>query len=151
MYSTVLTIHSWIRWIAIVAGVGATLAALRNRARTDDSVADRWGFVLIMALDIQLLLGLLLYFVVSPNMRAILDNFGGAMKDPALRFWAVEHVTTMVVAVILAHVGRVLARKAATPSAKRTRMIICFGLATLLMMVGTPWPGMMNGRPFFRL
>ena len=40
----------------------------------------------------------------------------------------------MFVAVVLAHVGRVLARKAATPAAKRTRLLICFGLATLLIV-----------------
>ena len=55
------------------------------------------------------------------------------MKDPALRFWAVEHITSMFAAIALAHVGRVLARKATTPAAKRTRLLICFGLATLLM------------------
>jgi hypothetical protein len=63
----------------------------------------------------------------------------------------VEHITAMFAAVILAHVGRLLARKAATPSAKRTRLLICFGLATVLMFLSTPWPGMANGRPLFRL
>ena len=151
MYTTVLTIHSWVRWVAIIAGVGATFAALRNGARTDDSVADRWGFVLIMALDLQLLLGLLLYLALSPFTAQAMQDFGAAMRTPQLRFWAVEHITIMMLAVMLAHVGRVLARKAPTPSAKRTWLLICFGLSTLLMMAGTPWPGMMNGRPLFRL
>ena len=151
MYTTVLTIHSWVRWIAIVAGVGATFAALRNSAGTDDSVADRWGFVLVMALDLQLLLGLLLYLALSPFTAQAMQDFGAAMRTPQLRFWAVEHISTMFLAVALAHVGRVLARKAATPSAKRMRLLICFGLSTLLMMAGTPWPGMMNGRPLFRV
>ena len=150
MYTTVLTIHSWIRWIALVAAVGTTLAALRGRTEGSDSLADRWGMVTMMTLDLQLLLGVLLYFVVSPNMKAILDNFGGAMKDPALRFWAVEHATTMVAAIALAHVGRVLARKAASSAAKRTRLLICFGLATVLILVGMPWPGRPGGRPLFR-
>ena len=105
----------------------------------------------MMALDIQMLLGLVLYLALSPNMAPILENFGAAMKDPALRFWAVEHISTMFVAVILAHVGRVLARKALSPVAKRTRLLVCFGLATLLMMVGIPWPGRPGGRPLFRL
>ena len=135
MYTTVLTIHSWIRWIALVAGVGATMAAMRGKVEGATSLADRWGLVAMMALDIQMLLGLLLYFVLSPNMKAILDNFGGAMKDPAARFWAVEHTSAMVAAVVLAHVGRVLARKAATPAAKRTRLLICFGLATVVMIL----------------
>ena len=100
-------------------------------------------------LDTQLLIGLLLYFVVSPNMKAILDNFGAAMKDPALRFWAVEHTSTMFLAIAMAHVGRVLARKAPTPSAKRTRLLVCFGLATVLILLGMPWPGRPGGRALF--
>jgi hypothetical protein len=150
MYTTVLLIHSWMRWIALIAAVGATFAAVRGRVQGPDSLADRWGLALTTAVDIQLLLGLLLYLVVSPNMQEIRAHFGEAMKNPQLRFWAVEHVAAMVVAVVLVHVGRVLARKAATPAAKRMRLIVCFGLATVLIILGTPWPGMPAGRPLFR-
>jgi heme A synthase len=151
MYTIVLAVHSWVRWLALVAGIGATLAAVMGRVESENSPADRWGLFLMMALDVQMLLGLLLYLALSPNAAAILDHFGAAMKDPALRFWAVEHISTMFIAVVLAHVGRVLARKAFTPAAKRTRLLVCFGLATLLMMVGMPWPGRPGGRPLFRL
>jgi hypothetical protein len=151
MYTTVLMLHSWIRWIALVAVIGATLAVLRGKVEGTQSLADRWGLFAMMALDIQLLLGLLLYLVVSPNMQEIRAHFGEAMKNPQLRFWAVEHLTAMLVAVVLVHVGRVLARKAKTPSAKRTRMLVCFGIATLAIFLGTPWPGMAAGRPLFRL
>ncbi len=150
MYTTVLAIHSWVRWIALIAAVGTTLAALRGKVEGSGSLADRWGMAAMTALDLQLLLGLLLYFAVSPNMRAILDHFGGAMKDPALRFWAVEHTAAMFAAIALAHAGRVLARKATAPSAKRTRLLICFGLATVLIIVGMPWPGRPGGRVLFR-
>lgn len=149
MYTTVLALHSWVRWIALVAAVGTTLAAVRGKVAGPGSLADRWGMVAMMALDIQLLLGLVLYFVISPNTKAILENVGAAMKDPALRFWAVEHTATMFAAIALAHVGRVLARKAATPEVKRTRLLICFGLATLLIILGMPWPGRPGGRALF--
>lgn len=150
MYTIVLALHSWVRWIALIAAVGTTLAALRGKVTGPDSLADRWGMVAMMVLDTQLLLGLLLYFVLSPNMAAIMDNFGGAMKDPALRFWAVEHTASMFAAIALAHVGRVLARKATSSAAKRTRLLICFGLATLLIVLGMPWPGRPGGRVLFR-
>jgi hypothetical protein len=150
MYGAVLVLHSWIRWIALVAGVGTTLAALRGKSDGERSLADRWGLVLMMTLDLQLLLGLVLYLVLSPNMQEILDHFGASMKDPALRFWAVEHVTAMMAAVILAHLGRVLARTAKAATAKRTRLLVCCGLATLLMLAGMPWPGRPGGRDFFR-
>jgi heme A synthase len=146
MYTIVLFLHSWIRWIALVAAVGTTLAAVRRR----DTVADRWSVFAVAALDLQMLLGLLLYFAVSPNMREILAHFGDSMKDPVARFWAVEHITAMFAAVAAAHVGRVLARKARTPEAKRMRMLICFGVATVLMLIGMPWPDRPAGRPYFR-
>lgn len=149
MYTIVLIIHSWLRWVALVAGVGATLAAFVDRG--GGGRAERWGLALMSALDLQMLLGLLLYLVLSPFTAEAMRDFGAAMKNPGLRFFAVEHASMMFAAVILAHVGRVLARKAATPAAKRTRMLVCFGLATVLMIVAIPWPGMANGRPLFRV
>jgi hypothetical protein len=146
MYSTVLFIHSWIRWIALVAAVGTIFAAIRRR----DGATERWALIAMSALDLQMLLGLLLYLGVSPNMQEILAHFGGAMKDPTARFWAVEHITSMFGAVIAAHVGRVLARKAKTADAKRSRLLVAFAVSTVLMILGMPWPGRPGGRPLFR-
>jgi hypothetical protein len=148
MYTAALIIHSLLRWSALIAGAGATLMALTDR---EGRRADRWGLALTFALDLQMLVGLLLYLFISPATRAAFRDFGAAMADPGLRFWAVEHAVMMVIAVALAHVGRVLARKAPTAAAKRTRLMICFGLSTLLMIIATPWPGMANGRPLFRI
>jgi len=78
-------------------------------------------------------------------------SIGESMKRADTRFWAVEHIASMFVAIVLAHVGRVLARKAATPAAKRTRLLVCFGVATLLLLAGMPWPGRPGGRVLFRL
>ena len=152
MYTTILMLHSWLRWVALVAGVAATIAALRDTtAPPAASRADRFGLVLLITLDTQMLLGLLMYLAVSPTMTAIRENFGASMKDPAARFWAVEHITMMMGAVIITHVARVLARKSKSADSKKMTLIICFGIATALMLLGTPWPGMAAGRPLFRL
>jgi membrane protein DedA with SNARE-associated domain len=150
MYAHVLAVHSWLRWLALVAAVGTTFAALRGQVDSSNSVADRWGMFAVTALDLQMLLGLILYLALSPFMRPILDNFAGAMKDPALRFWAVEHTSAMMGAVILAHAGRVLGRRAKSANTKRTRLLACFGLAIVLILLGMPWPGRPGGRPLFR-
>jgi hypothetical protein len=147
MYTTVLIVHSWIRWVALIAAIGAAFAALRKQ----DGAMERWGMIAMTTLDLQMLLGLILYLALSPNTAAIMNNFAGAMKDPTARFWAVEHVATMFLAVIIAHVGRVLARKATSPEAKRRRTLICFSLAALFMIIGMPWPGRPGGRPLLRL
>jgi heme A synthase len=152
MYSAVLLAHSWLRWIALVAAVGTMLAALRIQIPTDRSAADRWSLAAMAALDLQMLLGLLLYFALSPFTAEALKNMSAAMQNSQLRFWAVEHASSMLVAVVLAHLGRSLVRRATTPpDVIRRRLLIFFGLATILMLVGIPWPGFANGRPLFRL
>lgn len=146
MYELILAAHSWLRWVALMSGVMAVVMAAAVPAR-----ADRWGLILVIALDLQFLFGLALYLVLSPNTKAIFDNFGAAMRDPVARYWAVEHISLMLFAVVMAHVGRVLARKATSPAAKRTRLLVCFVLSTVAMIAATPWPGMANGRPLFRV
>ena len=150
MYTLALVLHSWLRWAAIALGVLATGAALKARP-SDQSGAERWGLFFMMVLDIQMLIGLLLYLALSPITAMAMQNFGGAMRDPAMRFWAVEHAVMMLFAVVIVHVGRVLGRTARTPESKRMRLLICFGLATVAMLIATPWPWTANGRPLFRL
>ena len=152
MYEFVLTLHSWLRWAAILAGIVATIAALTVRPGYNESTrADRWGLILTIVLDLQLVLGLLLYVALSPITAAVFEDFGAAMGDPVARFWAVEHIALMLVAVVVAHVGRILGRKARTPGSKRIRLLVCFALATIAMIAATPWPGMPAGRMMFRL
>ena len=158
MYTTILVLHSWLRWLTLGAGLAATIAVARDTtappagpaAAPVKSLADRLGTLLISTLDLQVLLGLALYFALSPTMEAIRANFGESMRDPVARFWAVEHITTMFGAVIAAHVGRVLARKTADPNSRRMKLLICYGIATVLMCLAVPWPGMRAGRPLFR-
>jgi hypothetical protein len=149
MYSAVLLIHSWLRWVALVAGIAAVLALARGQR--DTARGERWGLFFMITLDLQLLLGVLLYFVLSPFTREALADFGAAMENAPLRFFAVEHVVLMLVAIVLVHVGRVLARKATSVDVKRRRMLICFGIALLLILAAIPWPGMAAGRPLFRV
>jgi hypothetical protein len=149
MYTAILVAHSWLRWVALLAGV-LTLAALFKPDAASAARAERTSLVLLIVLDIQMLLGLLLYFVLSPFTTEALKDMGAAMQNPALRFFAVEHIATMFVAVIMVHVGRVLGRTARSAEAKRTRLLVCVGFSVVAMLAGIPWPGMAGGRPLFR-
>ena len=93
-----------------------------------------------MAIDAQLLLGLLLYFVVSPLMtQTILPNFGSAMQNSSLRFFAVEHGFMMAAALVFAHLGSVFAKRAQDSAGKFKAAAIWFSLATVVILAGIPW------------
>jgi hypothetical protein len=143
MHDLVLVLHSWVRWIAILLGVLAVAGAASSRP---SGSGGRWGMFFTITLDVQFLLGLIL--VLTSNA---FNNMSETMSDPTARFYAVEHPTIMIAAIVLAHVGRVLARKAATPASARTRMLVFFVLSVILLLVGTPWPGTHDNRPLFRI
>jgi uncharacterized membrane protein len=114
---------------------------------TGDENAGRWFTI---TLDLQMLLGLLLYVALSPFTRQGFSDFGAAMRTPSIRFWMMDHAVGMVVAVVLAHVGRVLIRKSPDAATKHKRAVVFFGLALFLILLLIPWPGMTAGRPLLR-
>ena len=103
-----------------------------------------------MAVDLQMLVGLLLYFILSPITAIALSDFGAAMASSTLRFWAVEHTFGMVVAMALVHIGRVRIRKATSPDRRRRLAAIFYGLALLAIVAAIPWPGTPAARPLLR-
>jgi hypothetical protein len=152
VYTAILTIHSWLRWVTLLLAIGATLNALRPDTTLERRMPGRqWDTLFMMALDVQVLFGLLLYFGLSPFTREAFGDMAGAMGSSGLRFWVVEHIALMLAAVVLVRVGRVLALGAKSASARRTRRLLFFALTTLAILVGIPWPGLENGRPLFRL
>jgi hypothetical protein len=151
VYTTVLTIHSWLRWVTLLLAVAATVNALRpHKGRITPLPGRWWDTLLMLAVDLQVLIGILLYFGLSPFTRLAIQDIGTAMRVPAMRFWAIEHAAGMAAAVVLVRTGRVLAMNAASADSARRRRLICFAVATLLMIAVTPWPGLANGRPLFR-
>ncbi len=151
MYQVVLIIHSWLRWAALLVGAAATLNAFRHRADTAAGPRSlRWGWWLMLALDLQVLFGLLLYFGLSPFTREALSNPAIAMRDPSLRFWAITHIALMLLAVVAVRAGRVLENGDSGSVGRRNGPFICFGIAVLAMVAGVPWPGLSVGRPLMR-
>jgi hypothetical protein len=152
MYSAVLFLHSWLRWlVALLAILVIVRAASGMRARKLWSPADDRGMLFFMiAVDVQTLLGLLLYVGISPITAVAFQNLGAAMRTPSLRFFVVEHAIGMLVAVALAHVGRVKVRKAPDARAKHRLALTFVLLALVVIVLSIPWPGMPAGRPLFR-
>jgi len=141
MYPILLTIHNLIRWAALILGVIALVRALlgwlgkRGWTETD----RKFGVYFTSAMDLQLLIGLLLYLFFSPITKQVIRDFGAAMGNPGLRFFGLEHAVYMILAVVFAHLGSVFSKKASDPRSKHLRAAIWFGLSVLLILLGMPW------------
>jgi hypothetical protein len=99
----------------------------------------RVGRFYSISLDIQFLLGLILYFFLSPLTKVALSDFGTALANTDLRFFAFEHMLMMILAVIFAHVGVATARRAEESILKHRRSAIWFSLSFLAVLLGMPW------------
>ncbi len=141
MYTGFLHLHDVLRWLLLVSLV-VTLAKyvagwLGNHSwkKTDNIL----GIIFTSLMDLQLLTGLVLYFFLSPLTKIAFSDFGAAMKNADLRFYAVEHFAMMLIAVILVHIGRAKSKKAKTDQGKFKIASIFFLIAMVLMVVGIPW------------
>ena len=141
MYQGLLHAHNGFRWLVLIALVFAVLLAASGLAskriwsRTDNLS----GLILVMIMDIQFLVGIVLYAFVSPITKAAFADFGTAMKNSDLRFYAVEHILLMIVALALVHIGRAKSKKNVAPLKKYRAATIFYGLALVLVLAAIPW------------
>jgi cell division protein FtsW (lipid II flippase) len=152
LYSILLPIHSILRWIVLLTALYAIVRAFAGwLGKKDWLKADyRAGAWFTMAFDFQLLVGLLLYFAASPLVASALQNFGAAMQNAETRFFALDHVFLMVLALGISHGGRTLSRRAADPLVKHRWAALLYTLALLVLLAAIPWPFAAVARPWIR-
>ena len=151
MYPTVLMLHSVLRWVILLAGLLAVARACAgwSGARSWTGADNRAGIWFTAALDLQLLVGLLLYLALSPLTEVAMGDPAAAMQNSGLRYWLVEHPLGVFVGLVFAHVGRVRIRRASTDATRHKVAAIFFGIALVAVLASTPWPGTPNARPLF--
>jgi hypothetical protein len=142
MYEALLHVHSVGRWIVLLlllfAIFNSLIAGNRPFIRTD----ARAGLLLVIFADLMLLIGFALWYY-GPNGYKLIENHGGMtslMKDPLSRFFAIEHMVGMLIAIILIHIGKVQGRKKISDKSKHRRTLTFYLLALLIILVSIPWP-----------
>ena len=141
LYNALMHTHSIGRWIVLLLLIFAILNSLiagnRPYIRTD----NRLGLLLTIAADLMLLIGIYLWFTGPWGYRQIEANgMSAVMKDPASRFFVVEHLAGMLIAIILIHIGKAQGKKAIGDRAKHRRTMIFYLVALLIILASIPWP-----------
>jgi hypothetical protein len=141
MYSIVSNVHIALFVLVFILGINVIVRALRGRSSNAlFTEADRKaGLFFMISLHTQLLIGLALYFFLSPITAAAFADFGAAMKDSQTRLIAVEHITVNIIAVVLATVNNAKNKKAIADAAKHKNALIFTLVALLLILSRIPW------------
>jgi hypothetical protein len=140
MPETLLIVHSVVRWFLLLIGAAVVGKMALSYAKASPwTEADRKASLLFtVGMDVQFLLGIALYGV-SPITRGAMGHMKEAMGSPSVRFFVAEHPMIMIFALVLAHAGAVIARKAPTDRLKFMRTTGFFALSLGLVLWGIPW------------
>lgn len=152
MYDVLMLLHSWLRWVVLALAVWTILENYKGWKSdlTYNPSVKKWNTFFIASLHTQLVIGLILYFFVSPMMQNILSDFGASMKNSETRFWSVEHIFGMILGIAIAQIGSIKSKKQATDRAKYEVAFKWFLAGFIIILLMIPF-GIWNvERPFFR-
>jgi hypothetical protein len=152
MYQSLLILHSLVRWLVLISLLVAIVRAYRGwlgnkRFLKADNIAR---MVAATTAHVQLVIGITLYFI-SPVVRYFLNYFKEAVHQREIRFFGMEHIIMMLVAIVLLTIGSAKTKRKTTDQQKFKTMAIWFTIALLIILSSIPWHfSPLISRPYFR-
>ncbi|MGV3632189.1 MAG: cytochrome B [Bacteroidota bacterium] len=136
MYEILVRSHSGLRWVVLILLVYAIVNAMLSRHRGEYLKKDKMINLFAMVfLHVQLLLGLILYFI-SPKVVFV----EGWMKVSQARFFGLEHIAVMALAITLVTIGRRKAENEPVPAKKHSKIMLWYIIGLILIFASIPWP-----------
>jgi hypothetical protein len=126
-----LRAHSGLRYVVLGLLIAAIITAYSNWQQSKQGDSKVYLFALI-ATHTQLLIGLILYFM-SPKV-----NFD-LISEKVFRFYSIEHVFMMIIAIVLITLGRVRSKKLSGADKHRT-VLFFYAMALIIILAAIPWP-----------
>ena len=140
MYAILKTVHSYWAFFVLIILLLAVLNALRGKISgkefgSNDLRISLFGLIFS---HIQLLIGLILYFV-SPWFDQWSSMGMGIMKNAESRLYLIEHPITNIVAIVLITMGWSMHKRQSESSKKFLRIALFFGLGLVFLLNRIPW------------
>lgn len=151
IYQGILGLHSLLRWaiiILLIVNISRSLLHKNSYTNTDRS----WNLRLVIITHITLLVGLYQYFF-GPKGFALVKAFGmkAVMKDAQLRFWVIEHLTGMIIAIVLITITSSISKAVFESDTKKHRKLFwLYAIALFVIFASVPWPFRFHEIPWFR-
>lgn len=136
MYHFVQKFHSGWAYIALLLLVLAVInSVIGMNSKKEFTAKDRKIALFgLIATHIQLVVGLILYFVSPLGLASF-----GQMAESDIRIPSMEHPLVNIIAIVLITIGWSKHKKATTNEAKFKSIAIFYGLGLLLILSRIPW------------
>lgn len=133
-------LHSMLRWLLLVVLIFVVITSFIGwkNGKIYTKGHGKLVFYTVLIAHLQLITGLVLYFLGPWANR--LTMMADTMRDPVSRFFAVEHLLGMLIAIVLITIGSARAKRVAEDAGKYKVVFTLFGIALLLILLSIPWP-----------
>lgn len=128
MYTGLLHLHSVLRYVVLILVLLSIFQAFTAGNKPYTPANKKLNLFALISAHTQLLLGFALYFI-SPNV-----DFS-RMSEPTFRYWNVEHVSMMVLAIVLITIGYSKSKKAVDAKAKHKAIYIFYTIAIVIVLL----------------
>ena len=150
MEQGLLHLHNLLRWLVLLFALLVIFRSVSGMGGNKPFAAGdrKMALFLMITCDVQLLLGLALYYF--RGWFTVLTSGGDVMSNKYNRFFAVEHLTGMLIAIILVHIGYSTVKKNIDDRTKFKKLFWFVTIALLVILFTIPWPFReLVGRPLF--
>ncbi|RYY26367.1 MAG: cytochrome B [Sphingobacteriaceae bacterium] len=132
MYSFFKYFHSGLRYLVLILVLAAIIQSFLGWiGRKPYSEGNRkLNLFALIAAHTQLIIGLILYFI-SP----LVQFSKASMKDATARYWTVEHISMMIIAIALITIGYARSKRVSAPEKKHFTVFIFYFLAIIIVVI----------------
>ena len=136
MYHFIQKFHSGWAYLALLLLVVAIVNSVIGMTSKKEFTAKDRKIALfgLIATHIQLVIGLILYFVSPLGLASF-----GKMAESDIRIPSMEHPLVNIIAIALITIGWTKHKKATTNEAKFKSITMFYGLGLLLILARIPW------------
>ncbi|MEK6153082.1 hypothetical protein WIW50_07475 [Flavobacteriaceae bacterium 3-367] len=146
MYETIQILHSYMAYVVLavlfLAVANALIGLAGNKMFTLNKDFRLSLFTLILS-HIQLVVGLILYFI-SPNGMKAIQELGMGGMSAAARLLALEHPLINIIAVVFITIGWSRHKKFMEGNKKFKSIAIFYGLGLVFILSRIPWGQWLN-------
>jgi hypothetical protein len=137
VYLAIKHAHSGLRWVVLILLIATIVNALGKRSGgtvyPEKNKLALFGFI---SVHVQLLLGLVLYLFLSPQVSFESGTMGNAVG----RFYTVEHFLGMIIGVVLITVGYLKAKRQAGINKGWKTVATYYLIGLVVILASIPWP-----------
>lgn len=141
MQTGLLHLHSFLRWAILLMFLITIFKSIGAGNKPFTKGNKNAGLFLLIFFDLNVLIGLLQWFTGTFGWNLFQKMpMGDVMKAPVFRFFAMEHLLGMLIALVLVHIGRSFAKKNIPDRTKHRKTALYYVLALIITLASIPWP-----------